>query len=49
MLIAAGRLIADGLPAAKAARAAIAGPLSDDAAATAGLVEMIDAYFSDSE
>ncbi|MGA7050752.1 MAG: CbbQ/NirQ/NorQ/GpvN family protein [Mycobacterium sp.] len=47
VLIAAGRLIADGLPATKAARAAIAGPLSDDAATTAGLIEMIDAYFSD--
>ena len=47
VLIAAGRLIADDLHPAKAARAAIAGPLSDDAATTAGLIEMIDVYFSD--
>jgi nitric oxide reductase NorQ protein len=46
VLIAAGRLIADGISPATASRAAIAGPLSDDVATTAGLLEMIDVYFS---
>jgi nitric oxide reductase NorQ protein len=44
VLIAAGRLIAEGLPAREAARAAVAGPLTDDSAVTDGLVEMIDVY-----
>lgn len=44
VLIAAGRLIAEGLTIGDAARAAIAGPLTDDAAVGRGLVEMIDAY-----
>ena len=47
VLIAAGRLIAEGLEARVAARAAIAGPLSDDSTVTSGLEEMIDAYLSD--
>jgi nitric oxide reductase NorQ protein len=47
VLIAAGRLIADGISPATASRAAIAGPLSDDVATTAGLLEMIDVYFVD--
>jgi nitric oxide reductase NorQ protein len=47
VLIAAGRLVAEGLPARTAARAAVAGPLSDDPLVTAGLVEMIDAYLED--
>ena len=47
VLIAAGRLIADGLPARAAARAAVAGPLTDDATVTNGLIEMIDVYLSD--
>jgi len=47
VLIAAGRLVAEGLPARTAARAAVAGPLSDDPLVTAGLVEMIDAYLRD--
>ena len=47
VLIAAGRLIADGLGAREAARAAIAGPLTDDASVAAGLVEMIDVYLAD--
>ena len=38
VLVAAGRLIAAGLPAREAARAAVAGPLTDDPAVTAGLV-----------
>ena len=44
VLIAAGRLAAAGLPARDAARAAVAGPLTDDPLLTAGLIEMIDAY-----
>jgi nitric oxide reductase NorQ protein len=47
VLIAAGRLVAEGLPPQIAARAAIAGPLSDDPAVTTGLSEMIDAYLPD--
>jgi nitric oxide reductase NorQ protein len=44
VLIAAGRLIVAGLPPRDAARAAIAGPLTDDPLVTEGLIEMIDAY-----
>ena len=44
VLIAAGRLMAEGLDARTAARAAIAGPLTDDPTVTAGLVEMVEAY-----
>ena len=44
VLIAAGRLVAEGLPIRDAARAAIAGPLTDDASVTRGLNEMIDVY-----
>jgi nitric oxide reductase NorQ protein len=44
VLIAAGRLIAEGLTMREAARAAIAGPLTDDAAVGRGLYEMIDVY-----
>lgn len=44
VLIAAGRLIAEGLTPREAARAAVAGPLTDDSLVTSGLVEMIDAY-----
>jgi len=47
VLIAAGRLIAEGLGARDAARAAVAGPLADDPAVTSGLAEMIDAYLPD--
>ncbi|SPM34495.1 MoxR-like ATPase [Mycobacterium rhizamassiliense] len=47
VLIAAGRLIAQGLPAPKAARAAIAGPLSDDPAITNGLIQMIEVYLNE--
>lgn len=42
VLIAAGRLVAEGLPLRSASRAAIAGPLTDDPVVGAGLVEMID-------
>jgi nitric oxide reductase NorQ protein len=47
VLIAAGRLVADGLSMREAARAAIAGPLTDDATVTRGLFEMIDVYLPD--
>jgi nitric oxide reductase NorQ protein len=47
VLVAAGRLMAEGLRPGDAARAAVAGPLTDDATLTSGLVEMIDAYLSD--
>jgi nitric oxide reductase NorQ protein len=47
VLIAAGRLVADGLNLRTAARAAVAGPLTDDPLVTAGLYEMIDAYLTD--
>ena len=38
---------AEGLPARAAARAAVAGPLTDDPLVAAGLVEMIDVYLED--
>jgi nitric oxide reductase NorQ protein len=44
VLIAAGRLIAEGLTTQDAARAAIAGPLTDDVSVARGLNEMIDLY-----
>lgn len=44
VLIAAGRLIAEGLPMREAALAAIAGPLTDDAVVGRGLADMIDVY-----
>jgi nitric oxide reductase NorQ protein len=44
VLIAAGRLVAEGLSAREAARAAVAGPLTDDASVTDGLLKMIDVY-----
>jgi nitric oxide reductase NorQ protein len=47
VLIAAGRLIAEGLSPHDAARAAIAGPLTDDSTVTRGLIEMIDVYLTD--
>jgi nitric oxide reductase NorQ protein len=47
LLIAAGRLVAEGLAPRTAARAAVAGPLTDDPLVTAGLHEMIDAYLPD--
>jgi nitric oxide reductase NorQ protein len=46
VLIATGRLIAEGLEPRVAARAAIAGPLSDDSTVTSALVELIDVYLS---
>jgi nitric oxide reductase NorQ protein len=47
VLIAAGRLVAEGLSMREAARAAITGPLTDDATVTRGLFEMIDVYLPD--
>ena len=47
VLVAAGQLVAEGLDVRDAARAAIAGPLTDDPVVTAGLFEMIDAYVGD--
>src|SRR5262249_6208569 len=47
VLVAAGRLVAEGLPRREAARAAVAGPLTDGPMVTAGLFEMIDAYLAD--
>jgi nitric oxide reductase NorQ protein len=44
VLIAAGRLVADGLTMPEAARAAIAGPLTDDVAVGKALGEMIEIY-----
>lgn len=46
VLIAAGRLVAEGLPMRDAALAAIAGPLTDDAVVRRGLAEMIDIYLA---
>jgi nitric oxide reductase NorQ protein len=47
VLIAAGRLVADGLSLREAARAAITGPLTDDPTVTRGLLEMVDVYLPD--
>jgi len=44
VLIAAARLLGDGVPLITAARAAIAGPLTDDPVVGAGLVQMISTY-----
>jgi nitric oxide reductase NorQ protein len=44
VLIAAGRLVAEGLTMPEAARAAIAGPLTDDVAVAKALGEMIEIY-----
>ena len=44
VLIAAGRLVAAGIPLREAAKAAVAGPLTDDHQLTAGLVELVEAY-----
>ena len=47
VLIAAGRLVCEGLSLRDSARAAVAGPLTDDAVVTAGLFQLIDAYSED--
>ncbi|HEX3613608.1 MAG TPA: CbbQ/NirQ/NorQ/GpvN family protein [Sporichthyaceae bacterium] len=46
VLIAAGKLISDGVPARTAILAAVTGPLTDDHALTRGLVELVDAYLA---
>ncbi len=48
VLIAAGRLFVEGLTMREAARAAIAGPLTDDASVSRGLNEMIEVYLGES-
>ncbi|WIM87659.1 CbbQ/NirQ/NorQ/GpvN family protein [Candidatus Mycobacterium wuenschmannii] len=48
VLIAAGRLMAEGLPADAAAEAAIAGPLTDDVAVNRSLKQLITVYLGDS-
>ena len=48
VLIAAGRLITEGLSVREAAQAAIAGPLTDDIAVGRGLNEMIEVYLGGS-
>jgi nitric oxide reductase NorQ protein len=47
VLVAAGRLVDEGLSVRDSARAAVAGPLTDDPTVTAGLFELIDAYTAD--
>ncbi|HTZ13968.1 MAG TPA: CbbQ/NirQ/NorQ/GpvN family protein [Mycobacterium sp.] len=49
VLIAAGRLVAEGLTMPDAARAAIAGPLTDDVAVSKALGEMIQIYLGRAE
>ncbi len=49
VLIAAGRLVAEGLTLRDAAQAAIAGPLTDDLTVGRGLTEMIDIYLAPAE
>ncbi|MCX2930415.1 CbbQ/NirQ/NorQ/GpvN family protein [Mycobacterium sp. CVI_P3] len=46
VLVAAGQLIAEGLPARLAAKVAIAGPLTDDVHLGRGLHDMIDLYLA---
>jgi nitric oxide reductase NorQ protein len=49
VLIAAGMLVVEGVSLQDAARAAVAGPLTDDGLLTAGLVEMIEAYLPEEQ
>jgi len=46
VLIAAGRLVAEGVPVREAGLAAIAGPLTDDPLVKSGLEKMIDLYLA---
>jgi nitric oxide reductase NorQ protein len=46
VLIAAGRLVAEGLALRSAARAAVVGPLTDDPLVAAGLAEIVDTYLT---
>jgi nitric oxide reductase NorQ protein len=47
VLVSAGQLVAAGLPVTAAARAAVAGPLTDDPVVLAGLHELVDTYLPD--
>lgn len=49
VLVSTARLITEGLPPREAARAALAGPLTDDPVAGRGLRDLIDVYLGDSE
>jgi nitric oxide reductase NorQ protein len=49
VLIATARLFAEGVPLATAARAAVAGPLTDDPVVTAGLNELIANYLGNGD
>jgi nitric oxide reductase NorQ protein len=49
VLIAAGQLVAEGLSLGTAARAAVAGPLTDDPVVLAGLHELIANYLADDD
>jgi nitric oxide reductase NorQ protein len=45
-LVSAARLINDGLPPRVAARAALVGPLTDDASAAGALLDLVDMYLT---
>ncbi|MGH9035904.1 MAG: CbbQ/NirQ/NorQ/GpvN family protein [Acidimicrobiia bacterium] len=47
LLVATGQLAGEGLPLREAARAAVAGAITDDPVTTTGLGELIDAYLPD--
>jgi nitric oxide reductase NorQ protein len=49
VLVAAGLLVAAGVSLREAARAAVAGPLTDDPVLTAGLFELIDAFVAETQ
>ena len=49
VLVAAARLSREGLSLDQAARAAVAGPLTDDPALTAGLIGMVEAYLAEDQ
>ena len=49
VLIAAGRLVAEGLSLREAARAAVAGPMTDDPIVGSGLKKMIEVYLDDQQ
>ena len=49
VLVSAARLVQEGISMRDAARAAVAGPLSDDPLVTTGLFEMVDAYLESSD
>jgi nitric oxide reductase NorQ protein len=49
VLIAAGRLVTEGLSLRDSTRAAVAGPLTDDPVVTAGLFQLIDAYVTEGD